>query len=896
MVCERIHGKFSSSLRVKILFIFIFFIFFLLTNVLANPVIEWNTFLGSSGQDYGQSVATDGSGNVYTAGESDATWGTPIRPYGGVGDVAVAKFDANGVLQWNTFLGTPDSNDYNASITTDSSGNTYVTGTSNMTWGTPVNPHSGGANVFLAKIDSSGILLWNTFIGGYSGPCYSGPYHSIMVDGSGNSYLTGYSYNWGTPVNPHAGAVDVFVAKLNSSGVLQWNTFLGHQYNDDNPSLTIDAPGNVYVAGNSQDTWGTPINPHSGDYNGFVAKLNVNGILQWNTFLPSLIRSIAADGIDGLYVTGNSSTTWGTPINPLPGYVDVFVAKFNTSGVLQWNTFLGSSSGRSYGNSITTIGNENIFLLGVSQANWGTPINPYTGAVGTYAGFVAKLNGSGVLQWNTYLEQTNEDGYRSIAADDSGGIYVAGYSLGSWGTPVNPWTSYRDISVVKLYDTDFDDTTPPTVNSTSPLGGASDVPVDAKILVTFSEAMDVATINSSSYTVNDGAGNIAGTIAYNGVVATFTPSSALDYNTTYTATITTDVEDLDGNVLATVYTWSFTTAPLAAAISGAPEISTISTSAILTVGGTGVVAYKYRLDTGSYSAEIPVGTQINLSGLAEGSHAVTVIGKDSAGNWQSKASATTVLWTVGHPPSLAAGLYHSVALKPDGTVWTWGFNRYGALGDGNYMHESAHTTTPTIVPGVCDAIAVAAGWHSTYAIASDGSVWAWGRNNYYQLGNGTNTDTSTPAKVSGLTNVVALAAGDEHALALKTDGTVWSWGMNEFGQLGDGTKIDRATPVQVSGLANITAIAAGSHHNLAISSNGSVWAWGYNGSGGLGDGTFDSRSSPIQIMSLTNMAAIAAGYGHSVALKSDGTLLAWGTNNYGQCGINSTGWPNSPVA
>ena len=538
-------------LRILYYFTFMLLIFtgIICTKVLAAPVIEWNTFWGSADDDYGRSVATDNSGNVYMAGESEDTWGTPIRPFGAVTDVAVAKFDANGVLQWNTFLGTSVSNDYNASITTDGNGNVYVTGTSNNTWGSPINPPIIGANVFLAKLNSNGVLQWNTFI-----PGYSDPYQSIAVDINGNVYLTGYSYDWGTPINPHAGAVDVFVAKFDSSGALQWHTFMGQTFDDADSSLTLDAAGNVYVSGYSQDTWGTPINPPSG-WDPFVAKLNANGILQWNTFLDEReIRSIATDGSDGIFVAGRSTASWGTPISPYSGLSDGFVAKLNSSGVYQWHTYMGSSGDESL-NAISIDANDNIYVAGESSTTWGTPVNPYSGGID---GFVVKLNSSGVLQWHTFFGSPSEDGCRSLAAEDNGNIHLTGHSLASWGTPVNPWNLYRDILVLKVHDTDFDDLTPPTVDTTIPANAATNVAVNATISAIFSEDMDVLTIDTNTFSLDNG---VTGVVSYdtNSKTATFTPSADLAYNTTYIATITTGAQDQAGNALQTDYSWSFDT-------------------------------------------------------------------------------------------------------------------------------------------------------------------------------------------------------------------------------------------------------------------------------------------------------------------------------------------------
>ena len=161
---------------------------------------------------------------------------------------------------------------------------------------------------------------------------------------------------------------------------------------------------------------------------------------------------------------------------------------------------------------------------------------------------------------------------------------------------------------------------------------------------------------------------------------------------------------------------------------------------------------------------------------------------------------------------------------------------------------------------------VAGGPYHSLTLKNDGTVWAWGRNDFGELGNGTTTSRYTPVQVKGLTNVVAIAAGYDHSLALRSDGTVWAWGLNGNGQLGDGTTTNRTTPVQVKGLTNVVAIAAGVYHSLAIRSDGTVWTWGYNTYGQLGDGTTTNKTTPVQVKGLTNVVAIAAGVYHSLAL------------------------------
>jgi alpha-tubulin suppressor-like RCC1 family protein len=259
---------------------------------------------------------------------------------------------------------------------------------------------------------------------------------------------------------------------------------------------------------------------------------------------------------------------------------------------------------------------------------------------------------------------------------------------------------------------------------------------------------------------------------------------------------------------------------------------------------------------------------------------------------------------VGGPlcDQVAAGSEHSLALAIDGTVWAWGLNTDGQLGDGTTVSRSA----PYQLTSVSAIIAVAAGSAHSVALKSDGTVWAWGLNANGQLGDNSTTQRTAPVQVrtdasSLLTEVVAIAAGDAFSLALKSDGTVWAWGLNTNGQLGDNSTVQRNVATQVKTAAStyltgITAIAAGASHSLALKSDGYVWGWGLNANSQLGATSPAQRTLAYRLSSASNVAAIAAGAAHSLALKADGAVWAWGLNTSGQLGDGTMALRSTPTA
>ncbi|HXQ63077.1 MAG TPA: MBG domain-containing protein, partial [Acidimicrobiales bacterium] len=321
-------------------------------------------------------------------------------------------------------------------------------------------------------------------------------------------------------------------------------------------------------------------------------------------------------------------------------------------------------------------------------------------------------------------------------------------------------------------------------------------------------------------------------------------------------------------------------------------------------------------DTNSQSSPVTVSLPggATTTAVAAGGYHTLAIGSDGnlyawgdngfgqlgTGNTNSSSSPVVVTLPGGvHATEIAAGEYDSFAVGSDGRVYAWGDNSLAELGNGS----TNGSTSPTAVslPAGITFHGLDAGEYSAFAIGSDGNLYAWGYNDKGQLGDGNKTTPTTPVTTSLPTGVKAamVAAGFHFTLAVSTTGQLYSWGANEYGQLGDGSMTDHVNPKAITLAAGVTAtsIATGLYHSLAVGSNGRLYAWGYNADGELGDGTTTNRevTKAITLPGGASASAVSGGAFSSMVLTTTGGIDAMGQNGYGQLGIGSTANATSPT-
>ena len=257
----------------------------------------------------------------------------------------------------------------------------------------------------------------------------------------------------------------------------------------------------------------------------------------------------------------------------------------------------------------------------------------------------------------------------------------------------------------------------------------------------------------------------------------------------------------------------------------------------------------------------------------------------TATNWSSLVSSVA-----------SYGVTYIFGVKTDGTLWAWGTNKSGQLG----LSDLVNRSLPTQVGSLTNwARVTASDGQSILAVKTNGTLWAWGNNGYGVLGDAL-PSRSSPTQIGALTNWSKVSTASSYygsngyTAAIKTDGTLWTWGLGGP-LLGRGAAVSASSPVQVGALTNWSTISCARMFAASIKTNGTLWTWGYNYDGELGDGTVVSKSSPVQVGAATNWAKVSTSDNFAVALKTDGTIWAWGYNYYGQLGLGHTTSQSTPA-
>lgn len=480
--------------------------------------------------------------------------------------------------------------------------------------------------------------------------------------------------------------------------------------------------------------------------------------------------------------------------------------------------------------------------------------------------------------------------------------------------------------------TPVEDRSAPYVTATSPKLGTKSVAPNTTIAAQLSKPLAAETVNEQTVKVQDIIGNtVPGTVSADTLALSvqFTPTVPFTAGETYVVILSTAITDTAGNPLAQPYAWSFEVTPPAEppppppqdtkapfVTGSSPTLGDVVTSehfgkAITFTFSEPLAANSVTTQTVHLSdaskADVAGAVTLDASGTTisftpspplHDSETYTVTLDtgitDLAANAMTYPYATSFKTSVTTTDAIAVGWSSLLALKKNGTVWGWGQNNLGQLGDGTQIDRNRPTRTV-----IDDVIAISQGRDFSIALRKDGTVWAWGNNIYGQMGDGTPTSTPRllPAPIPNLTDVKAISATASSAIALKKDGTLMAWGYNGSGQTGSGTTASpQPTPVEVKGISGtIIAIATGGSSAAALvqsdaedPASTSIWAWGGNSYGQLGDGTTTTQSLPVQVKlnnaPITNIAKIAYGEGTLAAITNAGDLYTWGSNRYGQIG------------
>jgi alpha-tubulin suppressor-like RCC1 family protein len=843
--------------------------------------ITWQRLWGGNGFDTLMGVHQTSDGGYLCAGTTDSSDISGVT-VNGPSDLYVAKLNATGEIIWQkTYGGSGYEGDMESPTGTNilTSDGGLVIGSTSTSLDVPGSPNHGAGDAYIVRTDANGEILWQHLFGGTGGEGIL----SLDATTDGGFIIAGYSTSTDIPGTVNNGSIDCYVIKLNGQGDVEWQKL----YGGSEDYLGISIIG-THDGGSILLTL-----THNPSYYK-ILKLDAQGEVEWEKVLTkkiddsSIISERLLESTDGGYIfvggDGDENTWW------------LDVVKMYNDGTIEWEyTTKGLSSARGIAVTQTSDGGYAVTgLTGTSGTNWGM------------ASLVVKLDELGKEQWERYnfptywftsIEETSDMGYilggfiwnnadttptfvvrkldsmgnlQLLDSDGDGILDVDEIIMGT-----NPFDADTDDDgltdgqedsnhngIVDLWETDprKADTDGDGIQDGTELGITSEqISSDTDTFV-FQPDLDPTTTTNPllTDTDNDGISDGIEDANHNGRLDSGESDPAHALNSPPVANAGWDQKVLAGDVV-TLY----------GSFSKDPDNNIIAYQWVQT-GGPSVSLDNANSSNPQFVANAPLDsvltfvlTVTDAEGVQSQDSCIVSIVNAPADNWSNIDSC----------------LGHTVAIKTDGTLWSWGWNTSGQLGDGTTTDKYV----PTRIGNETDWISVSTGSFYTIAIKSDGTLWAWGMNYSGQLGVGNNTDRYVPTQIGTDTDWASVSAGWMHTMAIKDDGSLWAWGNNSNRRLGTAFDISMVCiPTRVGTDKDWVVVAAGWDYTMAIKSDGSLWGWGSNCTGELGLGQSYYGSDfvpPRRVDTSTNWLTVVAGkdfYHNTVAIKTDGSLWAWG--------------------
>ena len=833
--------------------------------------------------------------------------------------ISISAYSQSQDCLWaKVFGGSGD--DYTYSIAVDAVGNTYIAGylmsdTFHLNNGKTLiktNQYSSSYDGFLTKYDANGLCQWAVSICGNNSEYAM----SVVLDASGNIYLAG-RYSSPTVVIDGVvlssnGAYEGFLAKFTNSGSCLWAHNIGGTGDDMTNSVSVDASGNAYIVGNFNSptlnltSTVTVANNGVSYQNAYIAKYNTSGVCLWaknisGTYVD-LAKCVSVDNLGNVFVTGEylgTSLNLGNGISITNnGDYDAYLAKYDTSGVCQWAKNLGGSSiDRANALAVDGLGNAYLFGdFGSYSMSFGSGVS-LSSITGDKDGYLAKFSSAGVCSWAKKIYGPSTDEMRGLSIDNQGSILLAGDYFSGVLTFNNNFaltnSKYSGCDgFLAKYDTTGLCKWAKNINSSYLVWGTSiGSDLAGNIYLGGILIGDSASFNSAvsikSYGSNDPF------VAKYGAIYIPIPAPTL-----YDINKTANRVNLEPE-----YKWSSVAGGTYYRINVAFDslftnmlynYTTIATNFYISSYLLKDTKYYWRVKAYSPSDSSvwsPISSFTTFSDnkvFSWGANGHGQLGYNTALGYNISPSEIGVDTTWAQ---ISSGWGHNLAIKSDGKLWAWGNNEYGELGDSTTIEK----TTPVQIGNDIYWSNVVCGQFHSVALKTDCTLWTWGWNDNGQLGDSTILSKSYPRQIGSDNNWAQIAAGQWHTMAIKNNGTLWGWGSNYYGQLGDGTTTDKIKPTQIGLDSNWASIVCAHGSTFAIKKKGELFVWGKNSDAQLGDGTIAHKHAPTKIGSDSNWAKIACGYSHTLGLKKDGSLWAWGGNWNGQIGDSTITQRLSPV-